>query len=49
MWKHTHVFLVFIMAAEPERKYSEQQLESDEVSKKDILSYLQENASKAVG
>ena len=35
------------MAAEPERKYSKEQLESEEVSKKDILSFLQENASKA--
>ena len=37
------------MAAEPERKYSKEQLESEEVSKKDILCFLQENASKAVG
>jgi hypothetical protein len=37
------------MAAEPERKYSKEQLESEEVSKKDILTFLQENASKAVG
>jgi hypothetical protein len=37
------------MAAEPENKYSKEQLESEEVSKKDILSFLQENASKAVG
>ena len=43
-----HVFYISKMAAEPERKYSKEQLESEEVSKKDILSFLQENASKAV-
>ena len=43
-----HVFHISKMAAEPERKYSKEQLESEEVSKKDILSFLQENASKAV-
>ena len=44
-----HVFYISKMAAEPESKYSNEQLESEEVSKKDILSFIQENASKAVG
>jgi hypothetical protein len=44
-----HVLYISKMAAEPENKYSKEQLESEEVSKKDILSFLQENASKAVG
>ncbi|XP_028398605.1 peptidyl-prolyl cis-trans isomerase FKBP3-like [Dendronephthya gigantea] len=42
-----HVGFNSNMADEPERKYSQEQLESDEVSKKDILSFLQEHASKA--
>ncbi|XP_046847276.1 peptidyl-prolyl cis-trans isomerase FKBP3-like [Xenia sp. Carnegie-2017] len=40
-WKHIK------MAAEPERSYTQDQLESEEVTKKDILSFLQANASKA--
>lgn len=44
-----HVGFNSNMADEPEKKYSQEQLESDDVSKKDILSFLQEHASKAVG
>ena len=36
------------MADEPERKYSSEELQSEQVSKKDIISFIQEHASKSV-